>query len=288
MTGSYRSEGVWRRRAALAARAFEAWWEGYAFDAGRARAEIAGGARAIDRPAADIPELIWGEGRSDPGDAAWTMRHARSLGLSARARVTVFGAADGAALCDLRAGARWTAAGYAREAREYPGGAVKSYDDAMTRIQRASEDGALIFFELHRDPDPGAFARFVGEFLKPNAPAAFVDFALPRAGLRVRDCFNEIAPGSPRGPADYQKAIKEAGFQIGEPSDETRAFLPLVARGWQRWRRAYDAALAIDGAVRRADALGFLSDYARLWAERFDGLKSGTLQVVRIPARKTG
>lgn len=287
MTGIERPEGGWRRRAALAARAFDAWWEGYAFDPVRARAEIAAGGRAIERPAAEIPELIWGAGRLEPGDAAWTMRHARALGLGARSKVSIFGAGRGAAVQDVRAGARWIADGYSREAHGRRGAPIKSYDEAMTRLQRASDDGALVFFELHRDPDPSTFARFVGEFLKPNAPAAFVDFVLPRAGQRIRDCFTEIAPGSPRSAAEFAKAIREAGFAPGEAADETRAFVPLIARGWRRWRRAYEAALAVEGGVRRADAMGFLSDYARLWAERFDALKSGALQVVRIPARKT-
>lgn len=279
--------GEWRQRAIFAARAFNAWWEGYSFDPKKTRAEIASGRRGLERPDAEIPELIWGEGRLDPGDAAWTMRHARSLALSAKSQVSIFGAGAGAPLADVRAGARWSSTGYGREARGRRLLTVKSYDEAMTRLQRADQDGALVFFELHRDPDPAAFARFVGEFLKPNAPAAFVDFAVTRPGLHVRDCFSEILPGSPRAVPDYAKAIKDAGLVTGEPVDETRAFIPLIARGWQGWRRAYDAALCVDGAVRRADALTFMSDYARIWAERFEALKSGALQVVRIPARKS-
>lgn len=286
MTGDRRPDGVWRQRAKFAARAFDAWWEGYAFDPARVRAEIATGGRAIERPAAEIPELIWGEGRAEPGDAAWTMRHARCLGLGPRSRVSIFGAGGGAPIADVRAGARWIADGFGREAPVRRGFSIRTYDEAMTRIQRAGDDGALVFFELHRDPDPAAFARFACEFLKPNAPAAFVDFVLPRSGQRLRDCFTEIAPGAPRTAADMLKSLKDAGYSPGEPTDESRIFAPLIARGWRNWRRAYEATLAIEGAARRADAMTFLSDYARLWAERFDALKSGALQVVRIPARK--
>jgi hypothetical protein len=215
------------------------------------------------------------------------MRHARALDLPPKSAVAVFGAETGAPLRDLKTGARWRTVGFARNACRRRGLRISSYEEAMARPRRVRADGALALFELHRDPDPAAFTRFVSDVLKPGAPVAFVDFVLPRSGLRLRSSFNEIAPGSPRPIADYNRAMREAGLAPGEPVEETRSFAGLIARGWMNWRRAYNAAVAVDaGSAARAEALRFLGQYADLWAERYEALKRGNLQVMRIPARK--
>ncbi len=283
---AHRLQGI-GDRLAFAGRRFHAWWEGYGFDAAAERARLLGERQTLaGPPEIAVPELIWGVGRTGPGDAAWTMRHARALGLAARSSVFLFGAERGAALIELKSAARWRATGFARAPDDAAN--VCSYDEAGAKLSRNGGDGALAFFELYRDADPSAFARFAAEFLKPGAPAAFVDFAIARRGGRLKACFPEQAPGSPRIAADYQKALKDAGFSAADTVDETRIFLPLIARGWSRWKRAYDAASGAPDGFQRAEALCFLRDYAAVWAERHDALKSGCLQVVRIVGRKSG
>lgn len=267
-----------------ASRRFNAWWEGYAYDSDDAPAQSAAPLPADGRdvePA--IAGLIWGPGRTEPGDPAWTMRHARTLGLSTRARMIVFGAGAGAPLKDLKSGARWRATGFSRHQAPASGVRLRTYDAAMTRLNTADWEGALCFFELHRDPDPAGFARVAAELVRPGAPVAFVDFATARKAVRLRSCFPDV---SPRLSQDYARALKEAGFSVSDTIDETRTFTPLIARGWAHWRRAYEWARAIKETPGRAEALRFLAEYAHLWAERLDALRSGQLQVVRMQARK--
>lgn len=273
-----------RARLATAGRRFNAWWEGWAYDeVAKTTQDTTVGAFEID---AEVAQSIWGEGRADPGDPAFTMRHARALGLATRAEIIVFGAGLGAPLRDLKSGTRWKATGFSRFPARVSGVRLKSYDAAMTRVSRHAADGALCLFELHRDADPAGFARVVAEHVKPGAPIAFVDYATARKAVRLASCFPEEAPGAPRCAADYAKALKEAGYLVGDVVDETRAFTPLIAKGWRDWRRAYEAARAAPDARQRALRLRFLAAYAQLWAERLEALRSGQLQVVRIQARK--
>jgi hypothetical protein len=274
-----------RVKTALALRRFNAWWEGYAFDPALERTEIET-RKVFLPPEMEIPALIWGEGRDEPGDAAWSLRHARSLGLAPKSRVAIFGAGGGASLRDVKAGARWNAFGLGRKEQRAKGFDLKSYDEAMAGLDRQAADGALVFFELHRDGDPAAFARFSIDFLKRGAPAAFVDFALARPDVRLRAGFDGLLPGAPRLAAEYARILKDSGFSVTDTSDETRLFLGLIARGFAGWRKAYEAAAARADDASRAEALRYLSAYAALWADRFDALKSGALQVVRIAARK--
>lgn len=284
-----RNNGL-RTRLAMTGRRFHAWWEGYAFDAALEREDVAarfGELGAGPSPEDEIAEWIWGAGRHEPGEPAFTMRLARTLGLPSRARLVVFGAGAGGVLRDLKAGAQWKVAGLGRASLRAPGLDLRSYDEALARLNKAGADGALCFFELHRDADPAAFGRFAGELLKPGAPATFIDFAIARKGARLKSCFAGAWPGAPRIAADYIRALKDAGFTVADTADETRSFMPLVARGWAHWKRAYDAATRTAEPRLRAERVRALGEYAQLWAERYDALRSGQLQALRIQARKS-
>lgn len=282
----------WRDRLRFESRRFNAWWEGYAFDAGAERAALAAAADAAGAPEEpadqDIAKTIWGEGRLDPGDPAWTMRHARTLGVALKAEVVILGAGAGAPVKDLKHGTRWKLSGYSRIASKIRGLDVIPYEAALSRIDRASADGGLSFFELHRDSDPAMIALFAAELVKPNAPFAFVDFTVARKGARLKSCFADPWGGSPRQADQFSELLETSGFRVNDTVDETRAFLPLVSRGWSRWRDAYSRALEFSDRRRRADYLNLLAQYAHLWAERFDAIKAGQLQVTRILARRKG
>lgn len=282
----------WRERLRFESRRFNAWWEGFAFDAGAERAAITAGAdaaRAPDGPPEqDIARSIWGEGRLDPGDPAWTMRHARTLGVALKAEVVILGAGAGAPVQDLKHGTRWKLSGYSRIASKIKGLDVIPYEAALTRINRASADGGMSFFELHRDTDPAMIALFAAELVKPNAPFAFVDFTVARRGARLKSCFDGPWSGSPREAGQFVELLEKSGFRVNDTVDETRAFLPLVSRGWTHWRTAYARALEFSDRRLRAEYLNLLAGYAHLWAERFDAIKAGQLQVTRILARRKG
>lgn len=282
----------WRERLAFESRRFNAWWEGYAFDADKTLAAIAASKESADGDAAPhdqmIATAIWGEGRLDPGDAAFTMRHARTLGQDLKAEIVVLGAGLGGPLRDLKHGTRWKLSGYARVKDRLKGADVIPYDAALTRINRAAADAGLCFFELHRDLDPAMIALFAAELVKPNAPFAFVDFTVARKGARLKSCFADPWGGSPRPAAQTSETLEKSGFRVADTVDETRAFLPLVTRGWSRWKGAYSRALSLPNAGARADYLRLLAAYAHLWAERFDAIKAGQLQVTRFQARRKG
>jgi len=282
----------WRRRLALESRRFNAWWEGYAFDAVAERACLAEDALAERIPSGppeqEIALSIWGEGRLDPGDPAWTMRHARTLGVSLKARVVIIGAGLGGPVRDLKRGTRWKLSGYSRIADPIKAFDIIPYDAALSRLNRASADGGLSFFELHRDGDPGMMALFAAELVKPGAPFAFVDFTTARRSARLKSCFADPWGGAPRQADQLAELIEKSGFRINDAVDETRAFLPLISRGWSRWRSAYERARDFPNRRERADYVRLLAQYAHLWAERFDAIKAGQLQVTRILARRKG
>ena len=281
-----------RERLAFESRRFNAWWEGYAFNAAAERQAIAASADAARLPDGpfehDIAAAIWGEGRLDPGDAAWTMRHARTLGVALKARVVVLGAGVGGPVRDLKNGTRWRLSGYSKIAEKVKGLDVIPYEAALSRINRASAEGGISFFELHRDADPAMIALFAAELVQPNAPFAFVDFTVARKGARLKACFAEPWGGSPRQTDQFAEVLEKSGFRVNDSTDETRAFLPLIARGWSRWRAAYARALDLSDRRARADYLRLLAAYAHLWAERFDAIKAGQLQVTRILTRRKG
>lgn len=282
----------WRERLKFESRRFNAWWEGYAFDAAAERAAIARDGAVGDAPACpldqDIAKAIWGEGRLDPGDPAWTMRHARTLGAALKAEIVILGAGAGAPVRDLKHGTRWKLSGYSRISSKLKGVDVIPYETALTRINRSSADGGICFFELHRDQDPAMIALFAAELVKSNAPFAFVDFTVARRGARLKTCFVDPWSGSPRQTDQYAELIEKSGFRVSDATDETRAFLPIVSRGWARWRKAYSRALEFSDRRMRAEYLNLLAQYAHLWAERFDAIKAGQLQVTRILARRKG
>lgn len=278
---------------ALAHRRFQAWWEGYAFDASaernrlaRAHGLSAANGSSTYRAEDEIAQCIWGAGRLEPGSALWTMRFARELGVSVKARMIVLGAGAGGPLRDLKTATRWKISGYSRYLGQARGVNLKPYDQVMSRLNRASVEGGLSFFELHRDPDPKAFASFSAELVAPSAPMTFVDFTVARKGKKMKSCFSSPWSGTPRTPSDYTKMLDEAGFRVAETSDETRTFLPLISQGWARWKSAYEEAAAIANATDRIEHLQTLNRYAHLWAERFDALKSRQLQVTRFLTRR--
>ncbi len=282
-----------RGQIALAGRRFNAWWEGYAFDAGAARASLRQAPKTC-RDAArlplhqDIPVGIWGEGRFDPGDASWTMRHARTLGASLKSTVVVLGAGAGAPVKDLKNGTRWKITGYSRISERVKALDVSPYEVALTRINRAAADAGLCFFELHRDSDPAMIAMFAAELVRPNAPFVFVDFTVARKGARLKSCFTDPWDGAPRPAEQVGELLDRAGFRVADMTDETRSFLPHVTRGWARWKSAYARASTLQSASARADYVRALGAYAHLWAERFDAIKAGQLVVTRFQARRKG
>jgi len=276
-------------RMAFAGRKFHAWWEGYAFDPARERAALAAkfssSSAASGRHDEIIAQAIWGEGRLDPGSPAWTMRFARILSLPIKANVIVFGAGAGASLNDLRHGTKWKVSGLTRAAG-YSGHDMRSYDEALQKLQRASAAGALSFFEMSSDADPAAFSRLAAELLLPGAKLVFVDFAVARKGARLRSCFPTYMKGAPRTVDEYERALSGAGFSVNGTLDETATYLPLITQGWSGWRRAYDSISQVEDMKQGARLMRALAAYAHLWAERFDALKSGQLRVMRIQATR--
>ncbi len=279
-------------RLALAGRRFNAWWEGFAFDENAERARLLR-ERTESQPATrlalhqEVSQSIWGEGRFDPGDAAWTMRHARTLGADLKASVVMLGAGAGGPMRDLKNGTRWKLTGYSRINARIKALDVSPYETALSRINRAAADAGLCFFELHRDADPAMIAMFAAELVKPNAPFVFVDFTVARKGARLKACFAGPWDGAPRQSDQVSDMLERAGFRVADANDETRAFLPLITRGWARWRSAYTRALRLP-AGERVDYMRALGAYAHLWAERFDAIKTGQLQVTRFQARRKG
>lgn len=290
MTAKAENISGFQAKLAFTRRKLHAWWEGYAFDEAVERAAInaqfpqAGGAHGRSMEEI-VAEAIWGEGRLEPGAPVWTMRFARMLALPVRANVILFGAGSGAPLNDLKHGTRWKVSAFTRHA-SVARGELQLFDTAFKRLHKANAAGALSFFELHRESDPAAFARIASELLVPGAKAAFIDFTVVRKGVRLRSCFPSSKLGAPRTEKEFIKALDVAGFAVADISDETPSFMPLVAHGWAGWREAYAAIKNLENPRLRADLLRAMSAHAHLWAERFDAMKSGQLQVTCFQATR--
>lgn len=280
----------WQARLAFTGRKFHAWWEGYAFDEAAERAALQAdfpfaGIKA--RPAGDlIAEAIWGEGRLEPGSPAWTMHFARLLSLPVRANVVIFGAGAGGVLNDIRLGTRWRSTGLTR-AEHVARGNLRSYDMAVQRRSKAKADGAMSFFELHQEANPASFSAMVSEMLTPGSKAVFVEYCVARKGVRLRSCFPTAKHGAPKTAAQYQEAIRNAGFVVNDGFDETQAFIQMIAKGWAGWRRAYAAISNIENVSKRAELTRAMAVHAHLWAERLDAMKSGQLLVIAIRATRS-
>lgn len=271
-------------RLALAGRRFHAWWEGYEFDedvelaAMRARLSSVGaqGGAAIDDI---VAELIWGTGRLGPGSPAWTMRLSRALALRNRSRVFVFGAGAGAALRDLKDGAGHKATGFTH-LTNVAGANLETYDIAFAQTRKTRAAGALSFFELTRDPTPSSFAQFAAEALAPAARAIFVEFATARKGPILRGAFPTARHGAPKQETEYADVLRRSGFSIERVDDETAYYASLIEAGWVGWRRVYEPICAVRDAALRASMAAAFGEQARLWAERYEAMRSGRLRVL--------
>ena len=259
----------WRGNLSIAAKRFAAWWEGYAFDETAERASLKGGGELSDADIADLVAIkIWGDGRLDPGNPSWTMRHARSLGLSVNAKVAVLGAGAGAPIRDLKTGARWKVQGYSHFRGKVNNAALRTYDTLSPKSFGALHDGALAFFELHKSTDPASLAAFAAEIIKQNGPVSFIDFTTTR-NTRLSSCFAGPWKGAPRTNDDTSVLLEAAGLRVSDAIDETQNFTPLVSEAWARWRHAYDFARAMPSPRSRAHYLQLLAAFAKIWAEAF-------------------
>lgn len=279
-----------RAKLAFATRRLHAWWEGYAFEPAAERAALQAmlplDGSPSGRPVADIvAETIWGPGRLEPGSPVWTMRFAHILALPAKAEAVVFGAGAGAPIRDLEQGTRWKVRGLTH-AKGVASGKLSHVSTAMTKIQKGGADGTLSFFQLSRETTPSAFAEFASEFVTPGSKAIFVDYAVVRKGARLSRCFGAPGMGTPKTETDYRDALRNAGFVVDEVGDETRNFMELIAHGWAGWRRSYGAISHIEDGRLRAAMLREMSDQAKLWAERYEAMKSGQLRVLFLKATR--
>lgn len=278
---------------AYASRRFHAWWEGYAFDPVIERRAImlhrvkSGRHLTTLADQADlVAEAIWGHNRLEPGTPAWTLHLARSLMIDTRAKVAVFGAGRGGPLQDLKAGTRWNIQGYGRRASSEGRLAVNEYGRIRQKINKPTMGGGMIIFEGHREPDATALYKLMFEMLVPGAKAVIVDFTVPRREVRLKSAFTAPWQGSPRPAHEVSTALTEAGFTLTGEIDETAIYLPLIAHGWAGWRSAWQILNAIEDNRQRAALLNLMSTHANIWAERYEALQAGYLQVTRFLMEK--
>ena len=278
--------GGLRARLDYTGRQFHAWWEGYAFDRDAERAAVAAKHAGVfvDLPANEVlTGAIWGEARAEPGSPSWTLRFAQLLSLPLKAQVTVFGSSAGALLDDLSNGTRWKMMGFSRGASRKRRN-LHTYDDALNQISARPAQGGLCFFELGMEKNPAAFAALCAQAVVPGATVVFIEYVAVRRGVRLRGCFPDRPNYGVRNDTEFEKMLREAGFSIADTRDETSGFMGQITAGWAGWRSAYDAIRGLEDGVRRAELMHELAREAKLWAERFDAMKSGQLRVVAFRA----
>lgn len=276
-----------------AGRRFYAWWEGYGFDPGLERRAVLlqpGSAKSLstmtDR-ADYVSEVVWGPGRLMPGSATWSMQLARSLMIDARAKVVLFGAERGGMLQDLGKGTRWSVTGYAKRTTLSRAGNLQNYAKVRRRLGKPTFDGALMLFELHHEAEPTQLLRLMAEKMKPGSKGLVVDFTSLRKNVRLKSAFAAPWQGSLRQAVDYENVLDGVGLTVTSTVDETKSYIPLVARGWAGWRYAWQILSDVGDNRQRATLLRLMGEYAALWAERHDAMQSGQLQVTRFMVEKS-
>ncbi len=273
-------------------RRFGAWWEGHEFDPALERRAVLLGSRGAGRLTAAseqahfVSEALWGPGRLGPGSPSWTMFLARTLMIEARARVGVFGAERGGALYDLQAGTQWNVSGYTQTVVSMPQIRLHNYSSTRRKQSKASLDGALMLFELHKEPEMKPVLDTMSDMLRPGAKAVIVDFTSLRKDVRLKKAFSNQWPGTLRQAYDLEKAAEQAGMEVSSISNDAKIYLPLIGRGWAGWRYAWQILSDIRDNRQRSLMLNLLTDYASLWAERYDAMRSGQLQVTRLMVQK--
>lgn len=273
-------------------RRFHAWWEGHGFDPALERRAVLLGSRGVGSlndvqdQTSFIGEALWGPGRLGPGSPSWTMLLARTLMIDEKAKVGVFGAERGGVLYDLQSGTNWHVSGYSHYAVSMPQIRLNNYNRMNKRRHKPSLDGAMMLFEMYREPEPKTQLDILAQMLLPGGKAVLVDFTSLRRDVRLKHAFAGHWNGILRHSSDYEALAKQSGLSITNIVDVTPQYLPLISQGWASWRYAWQILSDIPDNRQRLHMLNLITEYASIWAERYDAMRSGQLLVSRLMVEK--
>ena len=245
-----------RQKLALVGAKFRAWWNGADFDEAAALAEIdaaaaaapeppsAGDAKAVEAALFEAPvdprlqalQIIWGDGRIAPGDAADEAHSLQRLQIG-----------EGAALAFLSPGLAGSVAAFAAPGRTLSifewrsetrpalaAGAesvgvskIEPFDMDVTPLPHDAFDGLISFDDLTYGYAPH-LALQMAKAVKPGA-RAIVDCYVGPQGPDLAQAFaSAFAEPQIRTRNELEHAVSEAGFDIEAEDDLTEAHLALA------------------------------------------------------------
>jgi hypothetical protein len=259
-----------RKRAMRAAR-FRAWWEGEEFDEAAAAAAVEEALAAAEAPKSDSPpapsqdvaeapfepppvtprvaalQQIWGEGRVMPGDAAAEALHPARLGLAEGGALCILGAglaAPVAALAQAHKGKcaalEWRAETRAnleaaiRRAKLAPRVEVRAFEiDAFAGDPEAF-DGLVSFDEFTYAEHAPLLASRIAATLKPGACAMIEAYAAVADPAFAPAFATAFAEPHLCAAGDLVDAIEKAGLAVEANEDQSEEHLAWARAGFKR------------------------------------------------------
>ena len=303
--GADRPISAWKLR-------FLAWWEGYELD--RPQAPLAKPAKKKRRkvtiepqlresrlaPRIECKNLVWGEGFTSPGDAAYCCDLVRPAGLTAKHSMLDLGAGlGGPARAFAREFGVWVtgmeidreladagmelsvAAGMARKAP------ISVFNPKTTEIPDRKFDCIFSKETIFLVADKREFIRKIERGLKSRGNLMFTDFIAADGASgkpNLRQWINS-EPGDPHpiSAKETTGILAESGLEPRVARDITDEFEGMLTASWKNWK---DIVETLDTYVNRDALMQELAKETQLWTIRQQAIQSGALKVFSFYATK--
>lgn len=245
-----------------------------------------------------INAMLWGEGFSQPGDAAHVLELVKpfaldpamtlvdlcaGLGGGARAIAETFGVWVTGMEPDPELAAAGmqisTSTGFGRKA------SIVQYDPATLDIRAGTVDCVLCRQLLHRVENKLWFLGALERGMKPRGQAVITDYVLAEAG-RTRSRPVEAWIGCESQPLHlwpneaYVQAFEDQGFEVRVSEDMTAEFRRMVLNGWA------GLAAAAENCSLEPELVQALVVELELWTRRVAAMESGDIRLMRYYMRK--
>ncbi len=291
---------------------FLAWWEGY--DLAQPQAPLAHSAKKKRRREDIVPELresrlapriecknlVWGEGFTSPGDAAYCCDLVRPAGLTAEHSMLDLGAGlGGPARAFAREFGVWVtgkeidreladagmelsvAAGMARKAP------ISVFNPKTTEIPDRKFDCIFSKETIFLVADKREFIRKIERGLKSRGNLMFTDFIAADGASgkpNLRQWINS-EPGDPHpiSAKETTGILAESGLEPRVARDITDEFESMLIATWNNWK---DIVETLNTYVNRDELMQELAKETQLWTVRQQAIQSGDLKVYSFYATK--
>ncbi len=253
-----------------------------------------------------VAQGLWGEGYLGPGTAEYSASLVKDLALTSEHNLAILGIGLAGPARDIvretdvwvsgyesrekaidEANRQCAASGLAEKIQIAP------YNPEAAQFAQDKYNAAFSLEEFCFVENKEQLLKQIAGALKPNGSLLFIDYVLPAtdADLEIlASSFDGVWGQARLWTVDqYKQAIADAGFTLTADRDLNGDYLPMIERGWTRWRKVL-ASLQEGraGSEHRSRVMRLIGDEAAKWADRLDALNSGKLIVHLFQAQKPG